>query len=983
MIKEEDLLPRTTAKYGIEYESIIVDKSTNDYICITEDKLYDSESRKYVSDNLNDLLFDFNVKHIFRYIPTLKCRRPGGESRRLEFASHAFSPTKLKPSLLFENLERLIEAFSEWTDEKYYLPDHGTITFLSDNKEQVYTTLTGGTHMTISFPLTIHDNIVTWKYFMWLFTGLVTMYQPIYIALNGAPSPHTKGSERQRTSASLVVGSSYIYDIFTPESERYEIFINSPSIDYGFPDYPNYAHWNDKTLDYKDGGPWRGASKSDIGNSYYGRSDVFRLRHNIGNIVDDIESRNKFINKQFYDSYKDFPGSIASMTSNLIEFRFFDNEPINHLLNKFNLLIRMADYAYEQAKDAEEAVGLEGLSRSLNTTIDDKLNIRMFVNKKPWHDAVLESMNEGLDATFSKEFIDECYEAFYLTDFQSTLENINEISAIELHKLFIEKMNTAEHHFSEYFQTDDPIPIHSKEHQIEKLKESTDIAEEKMKVYAEEKARKDEEERQRKEKLEEDQRNIIIGIITTNISTLDYTLTNIINEYIDIIKLAELLRYKIYVDNDTLKELIKYGAEEIIEDSLLNSTSDENLIKTLNEWIEESLLPDLREKEPRLRDREDTEDRNRERAQERERQIQQEIEKQEQQINFIQDIVIKNIRNLSDDQLRDSIPNTINTKKISDILREIIYVDKSTTAYIHVNASGYLYTSTLSGIMWNEISQDEQDQLIKWFRESLLPDLESNIPELYERSQPRTTTSQIPETTQGQINRIQIAIRNNVDNLNEELHDLIFNSISYEKISILLQKWIYEQSYTTSDIRDSANEIIDKTKFREFDEAEHSTIKFWIQGILIDVLKTVTPIQETRTLQTEEEPTTYVTELEAVESEERIENETSIILDIIKLNIENLENPEMRHIVLKYILLNSLTKELHELIYILKYNTLELREHSLALLIQEGFYDELEEDYVKDPEVISLLKIWIEDYLIPDLVKGTPLELGGLSALFG
>ena len=623
MIKEEDLLPKTTAKYGIEFESIIMDKENHDYICITDNKLYYSEKRKEVSKDLRYLLIDFNAKAIFDYHPSLECRKPNGEYKRLEFASKAFSPSTMKPSTLFENLKLLIEAFHDWTNEKYYLPDHGTINIYNKHMNQFFTTLTGGTHITISFPLTKTDNPITWKYFMWLFTGLLTMYQPIYIALNGAPSPHTKGSERQRTSASVVVGSAYIYDIFTPESERYEIFINSPSIDYEFPDYPSYAHWNDKTLKYKEDGPWRGAYKSDIGSSEYHRSDVFRLHNDYRTLIYDIKSKYKLINKPFYDSYEYFSRSLLSMTSNLIEFRFFDNEPIDHLLNKFNLLIRIADYAYEQAKNMEDSIGIESLKDHLPHQIDDRLNIRPLVNKKPWHDAVLESMNEGLDAKFNEEFIDECYEFLQLTQFSNFLENpeMKEISAIDLNEVFIKEMNKAEHHFSEYFQTDNPTSEYSKEYQIEKLNESKLIAEEKMKFYVEEKARKEEAERQRIARIELEQCYQIGIIINENIRTQPEGFNDFLIEHINKLKLTELLREKIYVDNDTLTELIKYGSEEMTEDSLLNPTDKDNesLLESLNEWISGSLLPYLREKEPTLKAREDAEDRNRER--EREQQL--------------------------------------------------------------------------------------------------------------------------------------------------------------------------------------------------------------------------------------------------------------------------------------------------------------------------------------------------------------------------
>ncbi len=1200
-IKKEDLLPRTKALYGIEFESIIVDTENANLICINNNRLYNNVLQIAVTTDINKLmeeLPDWKIPEFFEYHTSgLNCHRYGDSDKRLEFASYALSPTEHKPSELFDTLEKMRDAFYGWTDEKYYLPDHGTISLLSDDKKIVYETLTGGTHMTISFPLTIHDNPVTWKYFMWLFIGLVTMYQPIYIALNGAPSSKTKGSERQRTSGSLVVGSAYMYNIFTPESGRYEFFINSPSRKWGtLPDYPDYAHWNDKDLNYRESGPWRDHTKVDIGNSSYTRSDSFKLIHNNSFITNDKETilyRNFYSNNpddtQLYDN---FIGNLASVTSNLLEFRFFDNEPTKDLLNKFNLLIRIADYAYEQSKNMEESVGIHGLSDFLEHQIDDKLNIRPLVNKKPWHDAVLESMNEGLDSTFNEEFIDECYEFLNLTQFSDFLENpeLKRISAIDLNKEFVDEMNKAEHHFSEYFQTDNPTPDYSKQYQVQQLRISRHTAEDKKKVHEEEEARKLEEERQTKLKLDEERNKKVLEIIDENLQNLNQTnpeLLDLIVEHIDKSELTNVIRYAIYERGHDAQDLI-FNRENTIESSLRTEFGDSP--NDIIEWFRKSLVPDLRQKEPKLKVREDDEDRRREQERERERQAQREREAIEQQINFIANIVTKNIEKITDEKLKDSILTTIHLRKISDTLRRTVYVDRATKQFMIVNCPGYIYSSLLDNIIWNRIPQEKQNSLIEWFRKSLIPDLESNIPELRERSQPQTTMMHtIPQNEDGRKSKIRTAIIETVGRLNERSQYDVITTISYTELTDILYKRIYEVQQSFDEIEELSeliikdatpdnvtrtfeqentvrawfkvgllselrnvlltenrmetrqnqpahgnSEMVTLYAFSDYlegldelpegfklyrnielaetqyynehprspnvslykinvasndlshhgndmfvtirptsrveiekieepepdfsdDQPEHiqlgdderkiydsiitsiqnvdnnaqliiknyvdipklvseiytrirddystdqikgmvslitqtsifdastipenkkEIIDAWFVGFLIPQLiqdDILNPLQE-------EIPTTYATELEAVESEERKENETSIILDIIKLNIENLENPEMKDIVLKYILLNSLANQLHELIYILKYNTLELREHSLALLIQEGFFDELNEDYVTDPEVKSLLKTWLFDYLIPDLVKGTPLELGGLDVLFG
>ncbi len=109
MIKEEDLLEGTTAKFGIEYESIIIDNSKQDYICLDDDdKLWDDITHKQMSGTIRSLLSEFNINKIFRYNPSLNCQKTSGW-KRLEFASFPFKPSEMTPKELFNNLDYLIE----------------------------------------------------------------------------------------------------------------------------------------------------------------------------------------------------------------------------------------------------------------------------------------------------------------------------------------------------------------------------------------------------------------------------------------------------------------------------------------------------------------------------------------------------------------------------------------------------------------------------------------------------------------------------------------------------------------------------------------------------------------------------------------------------------------------------------------------------------------------------------------------------------
>ena len=849
MIKKEDLLPRTTAKYGIEYESIIMDDYHKTYMCLYEHRIYDSHKRMYVTKDIRELLKEFHIDHIFNYHPSLNpCKGDGNKYKRLEFASEPFTPDELKPSVMFENLEKLIEAFHDWTDKEFYLPDHGSIACFNYHEKEVETSPSGGTHMTVSFPLTIHDNPVRWKTFIWLFTGLLTMYEPIYIALNGAPSQITKGSERQRVSGSVNVGSAYVYDVFTLESERYELFINSPTRgNYTVPDYPNYTYWNSKEIKYKESGPWRENVKCDIGNSYSSRADVFRLHNN-----DDIyENRNTLIDKKFHKNYEGIE-SINGVTSNLIEFRFFDNEPANHLLNKFNLLIRIADYAYDQSLFMEEAIGIDDLYNFLKSQIDNKLNIRPLVNRKAWHDAVNESMINGLDMIFNKEFIDACYEAFKPTQFMHILENpeLKEITAIDLHDLFIDEINTASHHFSEYFRTDNPTNTYSKKHQIKKYEESLALAKKQMHTYLAEEERKAEEERIIKAKLEEDRNIKITVILDENLLKLQQTniaLYGDIVNYINKPKFVDAISHRIYYHDFEVQDFI-INAESIIELNLI-STFDEIPKDKIIKWFKESLIPDLREKEPNLKEREDN------------------LELQE------------NVRQL----------------------------------------------------------QRERERI------------------QYERSQPISRPSTIQ--SEGELrNIIYNTISRTSSSMDSNSHNIIIQTISYSKLADILYHRIYTVQQSFGEISDLSNLIIKDSIFENISYTQEGLeiIEKWFKQILIPQLRELL-IPPSSEISRTEYP------------EEQRQNEISRIKDTIELNINNLENPEMKEIILKY-QTHIFAEELHNFIYILKYNTIEIRQH-LDLLIEKGFYNMETDNLVDDPEVISLLKTWISDYLMDDLVR--------------
>lgn len=116
--------------------------------------------------------------------------------------------------------------------------------------------------------------------------------------------------------------------------------------------------------------------------------------------------------------------------------------------------------------------------------------------------------------------------------------------------------------------------------------------------------------------------------------------------------------------------------------------------------------------------------------------------------------------------------------------------------------------------------------------------------------------------------------------------------------------------------------------------------------------------------------------------EEQTLNEISIIRDIIVHNISSLRNIEFKNIILKYIVYEYLASSLQQMIYKYDYTSLQIKEH-IDVLITDGFYDSNEEMSVQDSDVISALKAWIKEYLIDDLMKGTPLQSGGFDALFG
>ncbi len=90
-----------------------------------------------------------------------------------------------------------------------------------------------------------------------------------------------------------------------------------------------------------------------------------------------------------------------------------------------------------------------------------------------------------------------------------------------------------------------------------------------------------------------------------------------------------------------------------------------------------------------------------------------------------------------------------------------------------------------------------------------------------------------------------------------------------------------------------------------------------------------------------------------------------------------MKNTELRDIINSTLVYHELADKLQRWIYISNYTALDIIENS-DLLIAHSLQHSLEDE----PETLELLRMWIKDYLIEDLIKGTPLQAGGLAALF-
>lgn len=198
--------------------------------------------------------------------------------------------------------------------------------------------------------------------------------------------------------------------------------------------------------------------------------------------------------------------------------------------------------------------------------------------------------------------------------------------------------------------------------------------------------------------------------------------------------------------------------------------------------------------------------------------------------------------------MRELVFVTIDIKKLSEILWESIYVDTLDTQNIITDSSRLLYTSTHESVYWNNLPQEKQNLLIKWYRESLLPMLEENIPKLHERStQIREETHRYHEQrAKNEALIILNVINNNVSNLpNSDMRNIIHSSIWYDKMAEVLQRWIYQNHYTTLDIWNNVDLMIDYTlqQPRYRNQEIYELLRTWINDYLINDLVKTTPLE--------------------------------------------------------------------------------------------------------------------------------------------
>lgn len=165
---------------------------------------------------------------------------------------------------------------------------------------------------------------------------------------------------------------------------------------------------------------------------------------------------------------------------------------------------------------------------------------------------------------------------------------------------------------------------------------------------------------------------------------------------------------------------------------------------------------------------------------------------------------------------------------------------------ISTYTSRTLYISTLENVAWNNIPQENQDLLIKWFKESLLPKLEENISQLH------TISTQITEETQftypqitNQITTIQTIIADNIRNLtNDDMKDIINRTILYHHMAETLQRWIYQNHYTSYDIKNNIDLLINHSlqHSSDYNQETYELLRTWINDYLINDLQRTIPV---------------------------------------------------------------------------------------------------------------------------------------------
>jgi len=217
----------------------------------------------------------------------------------------------------------------------------------------------------------------------------------------------------------------------------------------------------------------------------------------------------------------------------------------------------------------------------------------------------------------------------------------------------------------------------------------------------------------------------------------------------------------------------------------------------------------------------------------------------------------------------------------------------------------------------------------------------------------------------------------NKENLdNQELKSIIDNYIGFNLLADKLQILIYKENYTPQNIIDNVNTIVSdllyyikyspaKYKDTSYEDIYRLT-KLWITDYLI-------PDLEESIFSLKKQPSQYSY------PEKQAENEALIIQEIIANNIKNLANQDMKELINSTIIYNEMSTILQKWIYQSKYSTLDIEDNS-DLLIKHSLQHFIDDE----PETLELLQLWIKDYLIPELIKETPLKkMTGLGALFG